>query len=186
MTLEKTLDIARAYEISKSQTKSMELSETEKVNIVKNGARPKSKRKFEKTGTCSRCGKTHTKDKCPAIGEQCSKCKKYNHFAAVCKTKNVPKRQERFKRREKKVHTVESDSESDNDFYIGVVKMSDGGNINTVNKHWLIETEIGGHSVKMNLDTGAHCNVMSIETLKKVGLKGCDEKSGDGNSRSVN
>ena len=183
LTLEKTLDIARAYEISKSQTKSMELSETEKVNIVKNGARPKSKRKFEKTGTCSRCGKTHTKDKCPAIGEQCSKCKKYNHFAAVCKTKNVPKRQERYKRREKKVHTVESDSESDNDFYIGVVKMSDGGNINTVNKHWLIETEIGGHSVKMNLDTGAHCNVMSIETLKKVGLKGCDEKSGDGNTQ---
>ena len=36
--------------------------------------------------TCLYCGLNHEfkKEKCPAWGKQCSKCKKSNHFAKVC------------------------------------------------------------------------------------------------------
>ena len=41
---------------------------------------------------CSRCGYGTCKggDRCPAMGEKCSTCKKPNHFPSVCNTKRKP------------------------------------------------------------------------------------------------
>ena len=38
---------------------------------------------------CFRCGGTwpHTDEKCPAEGQQCNYCPKYNHFARVCNSR---------------------------------------------------------------------------------------------------
>ena len=39
------------------------------------------------TVQCKSCGYDHSlQDRCPAKGKQCTKCKKYNHFAKVCKS----------------------------------------------------------------------------------------------------
>ena len=38
---------------------------------------------------CGRCGYTHPKDKCPAIGEECRKCSKVGHFASCCMSKDT-------------------------------------------------------------------------------------------------
>lgn len=35
---------------------------------------------------CIRCGRQHTRNKCPAHGKQCSNCKKFNHFTEKCKS----------------------------------------------------------------------------------------------------
>ena len=35
---------------------------------------------------CKYCGKSHNKGNCPAFGKKCSKCRKDNHFKAVCKS----------------------------------------------------------------------------------------------------
>ena len=43
-------------------------------------------RKFEDS-TCSRCGSTHKPRNCPAYGQQCRICKRYNHYAKVYKNK---------------------------------------------------------------------------------------------------
>ncbi len=38
---------------------------------------------------CKYCGRTHKEDKeCPAKNKQCHKCRKYNHFASVCKSRD--------------------------------------------------------------------------------------------------
>lgn len=35
--------------------------------------------------SCSKCGYCHVvSNRCPACGKKCSKCNKWNHFAAVC------------------------------------------------------------------------------------------------------
>ncbi|KAJ8885845.1 hypothetical protein PR048_012051 [Dryococelus australis] len=34
---------------------------------------------------CRQCNFTHTKAKCPAVGEWCHNCGKLNHFAVMCR-----------------------------------------------------------------------------------------------------
>ena len=38
---------------------------------------------------CGRCGYDKTHKKCPAMGQQCGLCKKMNHYAKVCRSKEV-------------------------------------------------------------------------------------------------
>ena len=38
---------------------------------------------------CGNCGRKHAKNSCPAKGQQCHACKKWNHFSAFCRSKNV-------------------------------------------------------------------------------------------------
>jgi hypothetical protein len=38
------------------------------------------------TPNCHWCGRTHAYGSCPAYGKMCTKCNKYNHFAAVCRS----------------------------------------------------------------------------------------------------
>ena len=42
----------------------------------------------EKLGkhACANCGNKHPKQKCPAFGRQCNKCKKFNHYAKMCRS----------------------------------------------------------------------------------------------------
>ena len=105
LTLDKAIDIARTYEMSQSQMKSMEAGD-EAVHSVNRDQRsrndpPKPPTDPPQRGACGRCGKTHAKDSCPAMGKTCLKCKKANHFANMCKT------------RDQKVHEV-----SDNPYQV--------------------------------------------------------------------
>ena len=48
----------------------------------------KSKLSYSGTQSCGRCGRKSCQQgtKCPANGQKCSKCKKMNHFAKVCRS----------------------------------------------------------------------------------------------------
>ena len=50
-------------------------------------------------GNCSRCGTTHSKKKCPALGQKCHRCDGVNHYQSLCRSKTVA--------------TVQVDDESD-------------------------------------------------------------------------
>jgi len=174
LTLVKTVDIARSYEIAKSQSQQMNKTENP-VHAVR--AR-NPKRETVYNNECTRCGNVHVKDKCPAIGQLCKKCVKKDHFAKKCRTKVTNKWTKRSvpsKHRSKKhnVHHVDksSDSESESEFYVGMIT------VNAVNTDWLIETNIKNKPVKMQLDTGAKCNVMSVNTFENLKLKCHVEKT---------
>ena len=55
--------------------------------------RPRIKGKEKKPETskskdkCGRCGYGKTHKKCPAMGQQCGLCKKMNHYAKSCRSK---------------------------------------------------------------------------------------------------
>ena len=95
LTFAKTLDIARAYEISHTQCSAIE---DKRVNSVTSKKTPSSRNpaKHEyRSGTekqqisCGKCGYDHVKQQCPAYGKRCNRCKKLNHFQKMCKTKTT-------------------------------------------------------------------------------------------------
>jgi hypothetical protein len=45
------------------------------------------KNRREAKAACRSCGMQHQPGRCPAWGKTCNKCRKRNHFAAVCKSK---------------------------------------------------------------------------------------------------
>lgn len=102
LTLEKAIDIARSHEISQQQLKLInqrkDSSSNDTVNAVgrnsykrQNIQAPKQRENSSAAAShasaCHFCAGQHgPKDPCPAKGTQCLKCRKYNHYAAVCKS----------------------------------------------------------------------------------------------------
>ena len=170
---ELTLDIAasmcRAAELSEEQAGHLHHGEFKNVHAVKQQYR-KSERQYKNKPSenqiCTKCSHRHDKRKCPAYGKECYKCKGVNHFAACCKnkSKNVYRKQ---------VNTVASavtDSDSDEphsqSLFVGVVDRHDKGR--QERKEMSMTMNIGEQRVKIKLDTGAQCNVMSEQLLKEI------------------
>ena len=160
LTLAKATEIARIHEISVKQLK--ELNEgasasTSEINAVKERKekqkQKKSNHSHQHLKQCTRCGLSHPRDKCPAKGKTCSKCKKMNHFAKRCFTKNV--------------HNIDNESETDSDSSILAIHVSTS--INSLDdEEWSEIVKIEEKKVKFELDTGAKCNVISHKTFQKL------------------
>ena len=71
LTLDKAVDIARAYEMSQLQMKLMKAGDEagHSVNRDQRSRKdpPKPPTDLPQRSTCGRCGKTHAKDSCPAM-----------------------------------------------------------------------------------------------------------------------
>ncbi|XP_033731746.1 uncharacterized protein K02A2.6-like [Pecten maximus] len=164
LTLQKTVTICRASELSKSQMKDLADEQEKTVHVVKrpgtsgtgtkqygsNSAhrgrgRGQNRDRVEKS-KCTRCGYEHRNKNgpCPAKGKKCHKCQGMDHFSSMCRTKNV--------------HTVEED-----ELFIGSI-----WNIDMVSSDWQTELFVNGHSISLKLDTGAQANVISGKIYDKV------------------
>ena len=121
LTLQKALDICRANEITTVQMKSFTEGNTAspttdkvEVNVVDIDRQrlQSDRRKFQ----CGKCGSWHTRQQsCPAIGAECHKCGRRNHFARVCRS--TPKRADK-----PRLHTIEQNSfDEDDGMYIAMI-----------------------------------------------------------------
>ncbi|KAH3713356.1 hypothetical protein DPMN_073146 [Dreissena polymorpha] len=95
-----------------------------------------------------------------------------DHYARKCRSKihEQPYKKKYGKGVHQLVYTSQSsDSDAMN---VGMVIELSGEtyNINSMNSDWLVDAEINTKPIKLQLDTGAKCNVMSEETFNKVGL----------------
>ncbi|XP_053305893.1 uncharacterized protein K02A2.6-like [Spea bombifrons] len=102
--------------------------------------------------SCGKCGKNHEPRNCPAYGQKCRICKKYNHFASQCKQAT----------RLHAVKTYTSDS-SDEDIFVDMVKQ-----LPMPAKEWIIEVEAHGTLIPFKVDTGADPNVIPEALWKKL------------------
>ena len=101
LSLSRTMDICRAAESTAAQMKDINKMADGTIHVIKKstymGGKAKDKIKVKTVATpaatgqrvsdCKFCGKEHErlKERCPAWGKTCSRCRKPNHFAVKCR-----------------------------------------------------------------------------------------------------
>lgn len=188
LNLTTCINICKAAELAAMQMKGMYEEKSDTVNVVRNKMTRQSHIK-----DCRYCEKSHEADKmhCPAFGKKCASCGKQNHFAAKCRasgsSKEKGKKKSHGSSRQKYIRHVHmhtdseaSDCDSSDE---SVLSVSLEGDVNTVDtsKGSPYETKIyanfsvKGQHVKIQLDTGASCNVMPSVYLPE-GTKNIESK----------
>ena len=144
LTLQKAVDICRANETTSSQMKSFTSDQTDDLPAI-HGIRSQTKQ-VQKL-YCDRCGNWHTKQQvCPALGAECRKCGRRNHFAKVCCTRVT-----------QPLYNYSIKNESpDDDLFIGTL-----GRTHKI-KDWLVTILIHQQQTTFKIDTGAQCNVIPL------------------------
>jgi hypothetical protein len=174
--LEKAIDIVRAAETSKNQVQKLNNSSLEVESIRKNPERiPRRKYQKEetkrsaspsKTKHCSRCGSSHAPKQCPAFGQICRKCHGNNHFAKMCRSRNINNRNTKSRIHEVKKEESTGDSSSDeNELFIGEIMKTTGEDVLIAN------LKVNGKNVNFKIDTGAQCNVLPEEIFDRIKKK---------------
>ncbi|XP_055842401.1 uncharacterized protein K02A2.6-like [Episyrphus balteatus] len=115
---------------------------------------------------CERCGNWYHRTKCPALGQRCHICKGLNHFAKYCKSNKVQSL------------NIDNKSESsvdvneDIDFFIGTLNLQESFKSNVdnskTNTNFTEFIQINEKQIKVELDTGAEANVMSLCTFSSI------------------
>ena len=171
-----------------SQTTEQEVNAVTQKESSKKPKTTKENGKYPKdqlSAECKYCGNKHERqrDKCPTYGKTCSSYGKANHFAANCfknsrESKN--KRSHKFKR--KKVNQLDDITESSYSSEEEILSVSLHHTANAVDmsnfkNKIFAHMEIANDLVKMQVDSGASCNVLPRKFLprdteiKKTSLK---------------
>lgn len=100
---------------------------------------------------CSRCGREHLINQCPAFGKSCNNCKYLNHFANMCKNQN------------KRINSISYEKKGEDSVVIN--------SINSINnyKHCNITLVINNNKdaiANFKVDTGASVNIISVQQLQ--------------------
>ena len=184
-----TLDKCCAAEATKLQLQAMtsQNNESSDINALKSSS-DKSNNHTRMIDDCKFCGKSHerNREKCPAYGKICKKCKKENHIASKChlhekktnskkKKPKAPKSSSKETSR-KKVSFVKTDPSSEEEI-LSVELSTEDDNVSTPetinsvtnfpNKIYAV-MEIHGKPVRMQIDSGASCNVLPKKYLSGV------------------
>ncbi|XP_053376974.1 uncharacterized protein K02A2.6-like [Mercenaria mercenaria] len=170
LTLAKAVDICQTVEYAQEQMNNMQESssiyfvrktthkkeESRKRDIkCKGGSRKSTENKPDVAHkSCQNCGQFHGDKQCKAKGVQCRNCKKWNHYARVC--------------RSKRVNEVRADDSSE-DIYIDTV-------ISAVDKmcnQAFVDIKTGplGKQISFKIDTGAQVNILPHFALQQLGVK---------------
>ena len=95
---------------------------------------------------CDRCGNWHMKQQvCPALGAECRKCGRRNHFAKVCRTKTS---QPLYN------YSIQKETPDDDDLFIGTLERAHQA------KDWTVTILLNQQRTIFKIDTGAQCNVI--------------------------
>lgn len=162
LTLERTIQVCRAYEQSNRQVKELREA-TLQVNKLQRSekymhSKPKTEKKKEipktkhtqyKKKDCEFCGYKHEpgRQKCPAWGKCCEQCGGRNHFKAKCK----------------KIHSVSQEEEFNEDQWLKAV--SSGG------KEVTAIMRINECDIRFQLDSAADVNTISQRYVRKEQCK---------------
>ena len=152
LTLEKTIDIVRAFENTNAQLRTITAADTSSTTQVDAVTRPQDNKQKSMTSTrtrCTYCNYTHGRERaCPAQGKTCKLCGKINHFAAACRSK-------------KSLHEIHQQSPEE-EFYINCIEDKSNGD------EIFVHIRLGNtNHIRFKLDTGAQVNVIPLEIYNK-------------------
>ena len=172
LSLEDAIKKCRISESSKNDMAALQSEES--VKLVSRKKRSKQPRSVKEEGdaasgrstqarkpskgSCGNCGQSHPPRKCPAYGQQCHTCKKYNHWKDYCRSK-----------RQVNVVAEESDDSDDSLLCIQVVRR---------NKKLMttIKSKAGDShkEIQFQIDTGASCNILNYRDYADLGKPALD------------
>lgn len=171
ISLETTISICKATELSHRQVREMTTDSTDAETVLNIKRQGRTTRKCFKCGapwapshqcrattaakTCYTCGASwDPSHECPAKGTICKICGKENHYARVC----------RFKIKHVAPIQNKEDNDDDNEeFFIGSVA---GESTN----EWTEKLCINNTEIQVKIDTGAQVNCMSLYSFKCLKL----------------
>lgn len=163
LSLEQAIKKCRIAESSKNDMATIQSEES--VQVLRAKKKPEKKsdqdedekrstpgRKYGR-GVCGSCGQSHPPRKCPAYGQQCHNCKKYNHWSVKCRSK-----------RQVNLAEEESDDSAESLLCLQVVRKNRKLITNAL-------TQAGGNrkNIQFQLDTGASCNILNFADYTDLG-----------------
>ncbi|CAI5674590.1 unnamed protein product [Oreochromis niloticus] len=169
LTLAKAVRICQISELTDQHSKALSTPKhITSVSVdtvqIKHG---KFKRKRNKPLTniqdCRNCGGSHPakREQCPAFGQQCHVCKKYNHYKKQCRSAKP-------RQRGKQVNQISEDTDPDSDETFCIEHLTMEGK-NNHNKEGYCTVKVFDKALKLKVDTGAKCNVISLDTYRNIG-----------------
>ena len=156
ISLNKLVALAQRTESSRQQIKEMKEGSSEKfVDAV------------IREVSCGQCGRMHKPRECPAYGQRCSICHKYNHFARVCRSRNQPgitTKPQPATTQKKRIHTVADDNEvTEPEAMLSMDALQVHGMSEST---WLSTVDVHKSKVTFKLDTGAEASVLLLQVYK--------------------
>ena len=145
LTLQKAIDICRANETT-SQMKSFASDQADNLPTIHGIRSQATQGKQVQKAYCDRCGNFHTKQQaCAALGAECRKCGRRNHFAKVCRTRVT---QPLYN------YSIQMEMPDNDDLFIGALRESHDV------KDWSVTIPMNRQRIMFKIDTGAQCNVI--------------------------
>ena len=177
LTFKKALELSQGMEAAEKNSKALKGTEAavKKLSIPlknsrgENSTTPKS--------TCYRCGRgNHNARSCRFADATCHKCGKKGHIAPVCRSAKKPQRSGPRKSKEsprtKYVATTEDDGSATDEFQLYTIGAK------AATRPIIVDVQINGKQLLMEVDTGAALSIISEQTWKTV-LPGTTLKKAD-------
>ena len=158
LTLEKTKKLVRQREAFKKQQSFLKKEECS-LEHVKQKPKNTPTRSKTKPSLCSRCGKSHARDHCPARDVTCFKCNCCGHFGKMCFSKTVAMVSEDTFNADDNVQTESSQN------YLDAISDDSDHSVTA----WYIRTMVNNHEVVFKVDTGAEVTAISKEVYDAIG-----------------
>ena len=177
LSLERCIEVCKAAEVADEHMKTLtdQSGKDKEIDALKGKHYPRKNderpRKYNgKQSTCGRCGRgNHGYDKCPAIGKECRKCHKKNHFMSQCRSRAKEPKDPR-KPRIDSVETAgkqdgdgdSNDDELDEFFVYSMETTADASD------PWIVPLEVNNNIMAFKIDTGSDVNVLSYEEFRTL------------------
>lgn len=151
-----TMQKEEAVEAIEKRTRSHSYEKRQQKQIRSEKPEHQGPKQQSNTYNCGNCGQRHAYKACPAFRQQCSYCKKPNHFAKMCRSRKSAKA----------VHHIDEDDQSDLDSSLTIDVIEDGEDQpDTAYANVALSS---GDVLRFKIDTGAQANVIPYKVYKKL------------------
>ncbi|GFO45200.1 polyprotein [Plakobranchus ocellatus] len=183
LTLTMAIEMSKSFEASNKNLNEYYSSINNDIRSVEViGMKPKPKpTAHSNQNNYSRCGTVHQPRSCPAFESQCSKCKKKNHWARMCKSsgsgnsrgKPAPQPKRKNQPQTRRMHEIDlqgmAEEDDDLKLLINAVDTTDKRN-EVITKIQIKAPQYGNTRVFMSakVDTGANGNILTERSLRQL------------------